>query len=144
MATASRDTTCARAGSTRLRARRRRRAPRATLRRAHGGRWLAQELTARQENLRRGRDALGRQLERLTEAYLGEVIPLAEYQRRLSRISNKEGKLWRLGKGSFRLSPASGWNSPEWSAPSRISARGCAEDSSTPPSSKKESWWSYS
>ena len=45
-------------------------------------RWLPQELKARQKNLRRGRDALGRQLERLTEAYLGEVIPFAEYQRR--------------------------------------------------------------
>ena len=47
------------------------------LRRAHGGEWLPQELKARQENLRQGRSALGRQLERLTEAYLGEVIPLA-------------------------------------------------------------------
>ena len=52
------------------------------LRRAHGGQWLPQESKARQENLSQGRAALGRQLERLTEAYLGEVIPLAEYQRR--------------------------------------------------------------
>src|SRR5215211_1017981 len=52
------------------------------LQRAHGGHWLPQELKARQENLREGRAALGRQLERLTEAYLGEVIPLAEYERR--------------------------------------------------------------
>src|SRR5215211_7040578 len=52
------------------------------LRRAHGGQWLPQELKARQENLRQGRAALGRQLERLTEAHLAEVIPFAEYQRR--------------------------------------------------------------
>jgi site-specific DNA recombinase len=59
------------------------------LRRAHGGQWLPQELKARQENLSRGRDALGRQLERLTEAYLGEVIPLAEYQRRRKDLEQR-------------------------------------------------------
>ena len=48
------------------------------LERAHGGHWLPQELKARQQNLRQGRAALERQLERLTDAYLGEVIPLAE------------------------------------------------------------------
>ena len=40
--------------------------------------WLPQELQARQANLRRGRAALSQQLERLTEAYLAAVIPLAE------------------------------------------------------------------
>ena len=30
---------------------------------------------------------------------------------------NKETDRWRPRKGSFRLSPASGWNSPEWPAP---------------------------
>ena len=45
------------------------------LRRAHGGQWLPQELKARQENLRQGRAALGRQLERLTEAYLRRSHP---------------------------------------------------------------------
>ena len=59
------------------------------LRRAHGGKWLPQELRARQENLHRGRSALGRQLERLTEAYLGEVIPLAEYQRRRKDLEQR-------------------------------------------------------
>ncbi len=63
------------------------------LRRAHGGQWLPQELKARQENLRRGRAALGRQLERLTEAYLGEVIPLAEYQRRRKDLEQREEAL---------------------------------------------------
>ncbi len=63
------------------------------LRRAHGGHWLPQELRARQRNLRGGRAALGRQLERLTEAYLGEVIPLAEYERRRRDLEQREGAL---------------------------------------------------
>ncbi|HEX6010914.1 MAG TPA: recombinase family protein, partial [Geminicoccaceae bacterium] len=50
--------------------------------RARGGHWLPQELQARRANLRRGRAALGQQLERLTEAYLAGVVPLAEYERR--------------------------------------------------------------
>jgi site-specific DNA recombinase len=64
-----------------------------SLRRAHGGEWLPQELKARQENLRKGRSALGRQLERLTEAYLGEVIPLAEYQRRRKDLEQRDESL---------------------------------------------------
>ena len=63
------------------------------LRRAHGGEWLPQELKARQENLRKGRSALGRQLERLTEVYLGEVIPLAEYHRRRKDLEQREESL---------------------------------------------------
>ncbi len=63
------------------------------LQRAHGGQWLPQELKARQENLRQGRAALGRQLERLTEAYLGEVIPLAEYQRRRKDLEGRDEAL---------------------------------------------------
>jgi site-specific DNA recombinase len=52
------------------------------MKRARGGYWLPQELQARQANLRRGQAAISQQLERLTEAYLAAVIPLAEYQRR--------------------------------------------------------------
>ena len=63
------------------------------LKRAHGGGWLPQELKARQENLHQGRSALGRQLERLTEAYLGEIIPLAEYQRRRKDLEQREEAL---------------------------------------------------
>ncbi len=63
------------------------------LQRAHGGYWLPQELKARQKNLREGRDALGRQLERLTEAYLGEVIPLAEYERRRRDLEQRDEAL---------------------------------------------------
>jgi site-specific DNA recombinase len=50
--------------------------------RARDGYWLPQEMQARRANLRRGRAALGQQLERLTEAYLAAVVPLAEYERR--------------------------------------------------------------
>ncbi len=52
------------------------------LERAQGGCWLPQELQARRENLRRARVSLEQQLNRLTEAYLGGIIPLPEYQRR--------------------------------------------------------------
>ncbi len=60
------------------------------LQRAHGGQWLPQELKARQENLREGRAALKRQLDRLTEAYLGEIIPLDEYRRRRQDLEQKD------------------------------------------------------
>ncbi|MDQ4002020.1 MAG: recombinase family protein [Actinomycetota bacterium] len=63
------------------------------LERAHGGQWLSQELKARQENLRQGRAALKRQLERLTEAYLGEVIPLGEYRRRRKDLEGRDEAL---------------------------------------------------
>lgn len=63
------------------------------LERAHGGQWLPQELKARQQNLREGRAALKRQLERLTDAYLGEVIPLAEYERRRGDFQQRDGAL---------------------------------------------------
>ena len=63
------------------------------LERAHGGQWLPQELKARQKNLRQGRAALSRQLERLTEAYLGGVIPLAEYQRRRKDLEGRDEAL---------------------------------------------------
>jgi site-specific DNA recombinase len=59
------------------------------LARAHGGGWLPQELQARREQLRRGRLALERQLERLTEAYLLAVLPLAEYRRRRQVLEQK-------------------------------------------------------
>jgi site-specific DNA recombinase len=63
------------------------------LQRAHGGGWLPQELKARRENLREGRATLKRQLDRLTEAYLGEVIPLAEYRRRRQDLEQRDRAL---------------------------------------------------
>lgn len=61
----------------------------AALQRAHGGHWLPQELQARRETLRRARQTLENQLERLTAAYLAAVIPLAEYQRRRAELEQK-------------------------------------------------------
>ena len=59
------------------------------MQRAHAGQWLPQELQSRQENLRRGQTSLEQQLNRLTEAYLSSVIPLAEYQRRRQEIEER-------------------------------------------------------
>jgi site-specific DNA recombinase len=59
------------------------------LERALGGSWLPQELQARQENLRRGQAHLAQQLNRLTEAYLNAIIPLAEYHRRRQELEQR-------------------------------------------------------
>lgn len=52
------------------------------LQRVQAGEWLPQELQARRRNLQRACTSLSNQLERLTEAYLAEVMSLQEYQRR--------------------------------------------------------------
>ena len=66
------------------------------MQRARGGHWLPQEMQARRANLRRGRAALGQQIERLTEAYMAGVVPLAEYERRRrdaeARLSALDGE----------------------------------------------------
>jgi site-specific DNA recombinase len=59
------------------------------LERVQGGHWLPQEFQARRENLRRGHTSLERQIERLTEAYLSGVIPLAELQRRRQELEER-------------------------------------------------------
>ena len=63
------------------------------LERAHGGYWLPQELQARYENLRKGRVSLGQQLDRLTEAYLHNIIPLDEYERRRRDLEQRDHAL---------------------------------------------------
>jgi len=63
------------------------------LERAHGGDWLPQELQARRENLRQGQ--LQHQLDRLTEAYLSNVIPLPGYQRRRQELERRMTALTR-------------------------------------------------
>jgi site-specific DNA recombinase len=60
------------------------------LQRAHHGDWLPQELQARRENLRKGQKTIQNQLNRLTEAYLNEVIPLTEYQRRRGELERRQ------------------------------------------------------
>jgi site-specific DNA recombinase len=59
------------------------------LERAQGGWWLPQELQARRENLRRACVQIEHQLNRLTEAYLAGIIPLAEYERRRSEFEQR-------------------------------------------------------
>ena len=51
-------------------------------RRAAAGAGHPQEFQARRERLRQGKASPAGQLDRLTDAYLGGVIPLAEYRRR--------------------------------------------------------------
>jgi site-specific DNA recombinase len=63
------------------------------LARARGGHWLPQELQARQQGLRRGQVSLQQQLERLTDAYLAGVVPLAEYQRRRNDLERRRQEL---------------------------------------------------
>jgi site-specific DNA recombinase len=63
------------------------------LARAHGGHWLPQELQARRENLHHGRASLHHQIDRLTEAYLHNVIPLPEYERRRRELEHKDQAL---------------------------------------------------
>jgi site-specific DNA recombinase len=59
------------------------------LERAHGGHWAPEHLKTRRAQLQAGQAQLNRQLERLTEAYLNEVVPLAEYQRRRQDIEQQ-------------------------------------------------------
>jgi site-specific DNA recombinase len=63
------------------------------LARAHGGHWLPQELQSRRDALHKAYVNLSNQLDRLTEAYLQEVIPLAEYQRRRHDLEQKQQAL---------------------------------------------------
>jgi site-specific DNA recombinase len=64
---------------------------------AQGNSWLPQELQSRQENLHRGQVSLEQQLNRLTEAYLSGIIPLAEYERRRKEIEERQKALENQG-----------------------------------------------
>ena len=61
----------------------------AALYRAQGGQWLPQELQARRENLRKARVSLEQQAERLTDAYLANVLQLEEYKRRRLELEQR-------------------------------------------------------
>jgi site-specific DNA recombinase len=50
-------------------------------------------LQSRKQNLRKAQVGISHQLERLTEAYLMAIIPLAEYQRRRSELEQKSQAL---------------------------------------------------
>jgi site-specific DNA recombinase len=64
-----------------------------TLARARGGAWLPQELQARQATIRQALGHLERQQQRLLEAYLAEVIELAEYQRTRQELDRRHATL---------------------------------------------------
>ena len=59
------------------------------LQRAQSGEWLPQELQARRTQVRKARVSLSGQLERLIEAYLAEVLSLAEYRRRRQDLEQR-------------------------------------------------------
>ena len=63
------------------------------LTRARGGAWLPQELQARQAAIRQALAQLERQLQRLLDAYLAEVVELAEYQRKRQDLDRRHATL---------------------------------------------------
>jgi site-specific DNA recombinase len=65
----------------------------AALEQAHAGHWLPQEWQARREILQKGRRSVQQQRERLTDAYVHGVLPLAEYERRRRDLDQKDHAL---------------------------------------------------
>ena len=59
------------------------------LEQAQSGQWLPQEFQARRENFRKARVSLEQQLERLTDAYLAQVVALDEYKRRRQDLEQR-------------------------------------------------------
>jgi site-specific DNA recombinase len=63
------------------------------LKRAHGGYWLPQELQARLHKLETAEKQLDHQQARLLDAYLAEVVELAEFERKRGEIIQKRESL---------------------------------------------------
>jgi hypothetical protein len=63
------------------------------LARAQGGAWLPQELQARQATIGQALSQLERQQQRLLDAYLAEVIALAELDRKRQDLDRRRGTL---------------------------------------------------
>ena len=63
------------------------------LARAQGGAWLPQELQARQATIGQALGQLERQQQRLLDAYLAEVIALAELDRKRQELDRRRGTL---------------------------------------------------
>ena len=61
--------------------------------RARGGAWLPQELHARQAAIRQALGQLGRQQQRLLDAYLAEVIGLGELERKREELDRRQAAL---------------------------------------------------
>ena len=66
--------------------------------RAQAGAWLPQELQARQQNLQRATASLTQQLERLTQAYLEQILGLEEYRRRRHDLETRIEALARQAR----------------------------------------------
>ena len=95
-------------------------------RRAAVGAWHPQEFQARRDRLRQGQASVAGQLERLTEAYLGGVIPLPEYRRRRGELEARAAALAeqeaRLAGEAERLDKAAGLAASLGSFCERVSA----------------------
>jgi site-specific DNA recombinase len=63
------------------------------LQRARGGAWLPQELQARQASIRQALGQLERQQQRLLDAYLAEVVGLAELERKRQELDRRRATL---------------------------------------------------
>lgn len=63
---------------------------RQALGRAQSGEWLPQELQARRNGLRKASTSLSRQVDRLTEAYLEQIVSLEEYRRRRQDLQGRQ------------------------------------------------------
>jgi site-specific DNA recombinase len=63
------------------------------LARAQEGAWLPQELQARRTNLRKAQRSLTQQIERLTTAYLEQILNLDEYRRRRHDLEQRVAAL---------------------------------------------------
>lgn len=63
------------------------------LQRVQAGNWLPQQMQARRTTLQQAIQQLGRQEERLLEAYLAEVIALPELERKRAEITQKKNAL---------------------------------------------------
>src|SRR4029450_4284911 len=63
------------------------------LQRARGGAWLPQELQARQATIRQALGQLERQQQRLLDAYLAEVVGLAELERKRQELDRRRAPL---------------------------------------------------
>src|SRR5215211_5037600 len=63
------------------------------LERARGGAWLPQQLQARQATLRQALGQLERQQQRLLDAYLAEVVGLAELERKRQELDRRRATL---------------------------------------------------
>jgi site-specific DNA recombinase len=63
---------------------------RQALGRAQSGQWLPQELQARRNGLRKASTSLSQQVDRLTEAYLEQIVSLEEYRRRRQDLEGRQ------------------------------------------------------